>query len=435
MSAAFSDALQAGWAARLDPTGLPEWATPASLRRPVHSVYGGAQLFRSDVGAKLGELGRRSVAQFAAAQADWAKELGVTGDDSYIAALLGRVSDKLQREAVEDYRIDFEDGYGLRSSEEEDADARAAGEAVARGIAAGSLPPFLGIRLKPFSRDVVSRCSRTLGLFLAGVGDAAERLPEPFLITLPKVRTASEVSVLTDMLGAAERAFGLREGQLAIELMIETAACFAQTDEPSTLSAWVEAAGGRCKALHLGTYDYLSEHGVMASCQTVDHPLAVQAKLWMLSWQARTGSDIWISDGATTELPVAPHRDPKGAKLSDGQRLANEKAVRKAWALHARNLRHTLSLGLVQSWDLHPAQLPVRYLVLYDFFRRDLSTIGHRLRSFVAQAAHARRLGTTFDDAATARGLINHLVAAHNCGAVSADEVTDVCGMTLEPIL
>ncbi|MBK9761407.1 MAG: hypothetical protein IPO90_15935 [Flavobacteriales bacterium] len=60
-------------------------------------------------------------------------------------------------EALEDFRIDFEDGFGNRSWEEEDATAVQAALEVAKGMKAKSLPPFIGIRIKPFTGDLKER--------------------------------------------------------------------------------------------------------------------------------------------------------------------------------------------------------------------------------------------------------------------------------------
>ena len=60
-----------------------------------------------------------------------------------------RVIEKLRREPVEDFRIDFEDGYGIRPDAEEDATAIRAAAEVARAMQVPTLPPFFGIRIKP----------------------------------------------------------------------------------------------------------------------------------------------------------------------------------------------------------------------------------------------------------------------------------------------
>src|SRR5215831_8804206 len=79
-------------------------------RRPIHTVYGGAQLFRFDTAAKLGRAALQSMEQYAPDAGTFASALGLEGADSEV--LYSRVRDKLRREPVEDYRIDFEDGYG-----------------------------------------------------------------------------------------------------------------------------------------------------------------------------------------------------------------------------------------------------------------------------------------------------------------------------------
>ena len=55
--------------------------------------------------------------------------------------LLARVREKLGREPVEDLRIDFEDGYGSRPDDEEDADARRSADRSASAIGAGDAAP------------------------------------------------------------------------------------------------------------------------------------------------------------------------------------------------------------------------------------------------------------------------------------------------------
>ena len=78
-----------------------------------------------------------------------------------------KVVAKLAREPVEDLRIDFEDGYGLRPDAVEDDDAvRCAGSAAAVGDV-----PWVGIRFKSFER-LFERGVRTLDLFLTALGDA-----------------------------------------------------------------------------------------------------------------------------------------------------------------------------------------------------------------------------------------------------------------------
>jgi Domain of unknown function (DUF6986) len=104
-------------------------------------------------------------------------------------------------------------------------------------------------------------------------------------------------------------------------------------------------------------------------------------------------------------LPVGPYREPR----SDQERAANREAVFRAWARAADDIRRAYRDGIVQGWDLHPAQLPARYGALFATLREEIAPAAARLRKFLDQAAQATRLGAEFDDAATARGLLNGL--------------------------
>src|SRR5438132_10838569 len=92
-------------------------------RQPVHTVYGGAQLFKSDTPKKLGALALRALEQYAPDGATLAGAIGL--DAGQAETVYARVVEKLRREPVEDFRIDFEDGYGNRPDDEEDGHASA----------------------------------------------------------------------------------------------------------------------------------------------------------------------------------------------------------------------------------------------------------------------------------------------------------------------
>src|ERR1043166_6096005 len=102
-------------------------------RQPVHTVYGGAHLFKSDTTVKLGQLAVRSFETFAPDPSAFASALDLPS--KVAETVFARVGEKLAREAVEDFRIDFEDCYGTRSDAEEDGHTITAAEEVARGMA------------------------------------------------------------------------------------------------------------------------------------------------------------------------------------------------------------------------------------------------------------------------------------------------------------
>src|SRR5213596_1953290 len=120
----------------------------SNRRQAVHTVYGGAHLFKADSAQKLGAVALRSLQEYAPDAKNLAKALGTTGNEKLAQKVYDRVVEKLRREPIEDFRLDFEDGYGNRPDEEEDGHAQSSAAEVARGLAAGTLPPFIGIRIK-----------------------------------------------------------------------------------------------------------------------------------------------------------------------------------------------------------------------------------------------------------------------------------------------
>lgn len=393
-----------------------------SARQPIHTVYGGAQLYKAETTRRLGELALASFATFAATPAELALGVGFqskTGDDWLAQTVHQRVKAKLEREAVEDFRIDFEDGFGARPDAEEDETAiRAAGE-LARAMKEGLAPPFIGIRVKSFGEEWKLRGARTLELFidalLAATGGA---LPPNFVVTLPKVSIAEQPQTLVRLLELLEKRHRLEPGALRFELMIETTQAVLGPDGYCPMPALLKACEGRCVGAHLGIYDFTASCNITAAHQTMDHAMCDLAKAMMLLSFAGTG--VFLSDGATNVMPTTPHR---GKELTPRQVAENRAAVYGAWQLSHRHIRHSLIGGFYQGWDLHPAQLPVRYATCYAFFLEGLSSAAERLTNFIDKAAQATLVGDVFDDAATGQGLLNYFLRALNCGAI---DLTDI---------
>ena len=435
-----------------------------SLRRqPVHTVYGGAHLFKSDTTPRLGALARRALDAYAPNFAAFARALELPGsdelpdsvaDDSAVRDALGRdeagfkrehpgvwlahkvytrVVEKLQREPVEDFRIDFEDGYGNRPDAEEDGHAASAAAEVARGMEAGTLPPFIGIRIKPFTEELYARSSRTLDIFLSTLlADSGGRLPENFVVTLPKVTVPEQVGALADLFDLFERAAGLEAGSLKVELMVETTQSIINDRGVCALPLLVEAARGRCTGAHFGTYDYTASCQITAAHQHMTHPACDFARHAMQV--ALGGTGVWLSDGATNIMPVPAHRAPEGGSLTDEQQEENLRTVHRAWRLHYEHVQHSLVNAFYQGWDLHPAQLPTRYAAVYTFFLESLGPAAERLSNFVQKAARATLVGDVFDDAATGQGLLNYFLRATGCGAISEEEAVRLSGLTTEEL-
>ncbi|CAN5668989.1 aldolase/citrate lyase family protein [soil metagenome] len=430
-------------------------------RQPVHTVYGGAHLFKADSAQRLGALARRSLDQFAPDFLVFAKAIGLPGTldlpdsiedatnlsqrlednpdevlrenkPAWLAhAIYRRLSEKLRREPVEDFRIDFEDGYGNRPDAEEDGHAVAAATEVAEGTRNDTLPPFMGIRIKPFTEELRKRSFRTLDLFVSTLLDkTGGQFPENFVVTLPKITIPEQVSALVECFELLENETPLAPGSLKMEMMIETTQSIINSRGEINLPLLLAAARGRCVAAHFGTYDYTASCNITAAYQHMMHPACDFAKNMMQISFAGTG--VWLSDGATNIMPVAPHRFVEsGPPLNLEQIKENRAVVHRAWKLHYDHVQHSLENAFYQGWDLHPAQLPTRYAAVYAFFLQSLDAASERLRNFVEKAAKATLVGDVFDDAATGQGLLNYFLRAINCGALTEVEAVELSGLTI----
>jgi citrate lyase beta subunit len=397
-------------------------------RQPVHTVYGGAHLFKHDAMAKLGAVARRALDDYAPDAATLTHVLGLPGD--LAGRIRARVVDKLRREPVEDYRIDFEDGYGVRAWGEEDEHAAGAAREVAKALAEGALPPFFGIRIKALTEEVRERAVRTLDVFLSTLcAETKGTLPPHFVVTLPKVTTVEHVRALVEILAAFEAALALASGALKLEIVVETAQAFIDASGSIGLSHLLDAANGRCVAAHFGPYDYTASCDVTASHQRLDHPANAFARSLMKVAFAGTG--VSVCDGPTTLLPIAVHRPPQGGALSDAELEENRATVHRAWRLQFANVTRALVDGIYQGWDLHPAQIPIRYAAVYAFFLTGLDATAARLAHFLERAAQATRFGAHFDDAATGQGLLNYFVRAVGAGALSEADALAATGLSL----
>lgn len=342
-----------------------------SGRQPVHTVYVPADQVVPGLAARWGAA--------ALAAVDGVDLPAVTGLDP---AVMPRVLAKLAAEPVEDLRVDAEDGY---RGDDEDRDVVAAAYALADGA-----PVFLGIRAKSLEPATRRRGVRSLDLFLGALAEPAGEV----LVTLPKVTDVDQVEAMIGLLGALEDAHGI---PLGLELQVETPQAVLGPTGAATAAAMVHAAAGRCRGLHYGTYDYSASLGVAAAHQASDHPVADHAKAVMQVAVAGTGARA--VDGSSNWLPVGPDRDA-------------------AWRRHAGLVTRALRTGLYQGWDLHPAQLPTRYLATYAFFRGALPAALDRLATYRAGAG-----GAVLDEPATARALASVLVRALDCGAADPAEV------------
>ncbi|MET9860380.1 aldolase/citrate lyase family protein [Streptomyces smyrnaeus] len=374
-------------------------------RQPVHTVYVPADVVTPGTVREWGEAAGALLDAHAPDAATLAAVLGM--DEELAGPVHARLRDKLRREPVEDLRIDFEDGYGIRSDDEEDAAAARAAELIAAAFAEGAEGPApfcAGIRMKCMEAAVRDRGIRTLDLFLTGLLEAGG-LPDGLVLTLPKVTYPEQVTAMARLCEEFEKARGLDAGRIGFEIQIETTQSILGADGRATVARLIDAAEGRATSLHYGTFDYSASCGVSAAYQAMDHPAADHAKAVMQVAAAGTG--VRLSDGSTNIVPT-------------GDRAQ----VHDAWRLHHSLVRRSLARAYYQGWDMHPGHLPTRYAAVYAFYREGMRRAGERLAAYVGRAQ-----GDVMDEPATARALSGYLLRGLDCGALDSAEVAEVSGL------
>ena len=427
-------------------------------RQPVHTVYGGANLFKADTCVRMGDIALRNLQTYAPNFVELARVLQFAGHEhlpvleqdindltakldampaearqqepAWLAyTVYNKIVQKLKTEPVEDFRVDFEDGFGNRPDAEEDATAVQAAQEVAKGLAQGTLSPFIGIRIKPFTEDLKARGVRTLDIFLTTLlAETGGKLPANFVVMLPKVTIPEQMTTIVRLFELLEQANGLAPGTLQMETMVEATQIIMDEEGRNPLMRIIRASEGRCIAAHFGTYDYTASAGITAKYQTMAHPVCDFAH--HMTKVALGGTGIFLSDGATNVMPIGPHR---GDNLSFAQLRENQESVHNAWRQAYSHTTHSLINGFYQGWDLNPAQLPMRYAATYNFFLSSYEGAVHRLKTFVERAAISTLTGDIFDDAATGQGLLNFFLKALNCGAISKEDIV-ATGLTVEEI-
>jgi hypothetical protein len=136
--------------------------------------------------------------------------------------------------------------------------------------------------------------------------------------------------------------------------------------------------------------------------------------------------DVRVVDSVTTEIPAPPH---PGNELTAQQRNENRDTIQHAWKTHFDNILYSISNGFYQSWDLHPNQLVARFAAVNYFYLGGFEEQAKRLKNYAESAAQATLTGTAFDDAASARGVVNFFLRGLNCGALSNAEVETATGL------
>ena len=375
---------------------------PSGARQPVHTCYVPADDVDAGVLRRWADGALAALDEHAAEPRDLAEVLGL--DPALAERVHPRVRAKLADSAVEDLRIDFEDGYGRRDDEVEDADAERVAGVVAGWLAEGAQPATFGLRVKSFD-DVPlrERSVRTLDVFLTALLEQRGELPAGFVLTFPKVVDAEQVEVFAELLAELERRLGLAARSVRFEIQVETTQSVVDARGRIALPLFLEAGDGRVAGLHFGTYDYTASCGLTAANQHLAHPACDFARNVMQVSTAGTG--VFLSDGSTNVLPVGDQ-------------------VHHGWRTHYELVRRSLGNGFYQGWDLHPAQLVTRYAAVFAAFRDSAPAEARRLANYVSS-----RGGQVLDEPATARGLAASFVRALDNGATDAAEVRDMTGL------
>jgi citrate lyase beta subunit len=358
-----------------------------SGRFPIHTCYVPADAYTADTVEQWGAHARRVLDAYA----DHSSLPDVLGLAPHVfGEVLPRTRAALDRMPVQDLRIDFEDGYGRRGDDEEDMHVALAATALA---VTRQRVGWAGLRIRSMEAATRHRAVRILAGFL----DAYSGDPAGLIVTLPKVSHPDQVRAIDLVCSRLETAHGLPAGTLRLELQVELPAAVLAADGTAPAGALLDAANGRCDGLHFGTYDYSAALGIDPAEQRADHPAAEHAK--SVLQLAAAGRGVRVVDGSSNVLPV-------------------DDAVLTAWRIQARVVRRALSLGISQGWDLHPAQLPCRYLVTLGHLRAGAPEAIARLRAYRARAA-----GGFLDEPATEAALRGFLDRAVALGAIDPGEV------------
>ena len=188
-----------------------------------------------------------------------------------------------------------------------------------------TLPPFIGIRIKPLTKSCGRGVSHARYLVSTVAEQTEGKLPGNFVVTLPKITIPQQVSTLATLLERLEKHNSLAAGSLKFEMMIETTQSIINHNGEINLPLLLGAAEGRCVAAHFGTYDYTAGCNITAAHQHMMHPACDFAKNMMQVSFAGTG--IWLSDGATNIMPVAPHRFAEGGPQLTAEQIDENRQV------------------------------------------------------------------------------------------------------------
>lgn len=386
----------------------------------VHTVYGGAHLYKIDTVTKLQSKARESFTNLIPDEATLAKVFNIHAESHsktawLIQTVYQRIKHRLEGASIQDFRIDFEDGFGPRPPAEEDFYTQAAADALAKTVDQGLAPCRVGIRIKSMGHQTRQQALRTLTLFLGRfIGQCPLPLPNPFIVTLPKVELKTEPAVLNQVLTHLEAEFGLVHNSIKVELMVESPLALMDSSGRCPLPSFAEACKERLLGVHLGAYDLTAGMDVPGPFQALSHPACIYARTLMKA--AFGASGIELADGANHLIPIGEPSE-----------------VQSLWGRIYQHVRRGLSEGYYHGWDIHPAQIPPRYAALYTFFLDHQENATRRLKQLLETYTKASRVGVAFDDAASGTGLLNFFRKGFSCGAFTSEDLK-AAGLSVEDL-
>ena len=233
---------------------------------------------------------------------------------------------------------------------------------------AGELPPFIGIRVKPFTEELRERSIRTLDIFLTELAaKLARRIAESILHHAAEGQLGRRGRGARGLCSRLEPMLDLEPGALRIELMIETPQSIFNERGEANLLPLVSAARGRCVAAHFGPYDYTA---------SLEHRgAAAGGDASRVRFRAREYAGRARGDGRADRRRPGEHssRFRRTAPRKDGGAHGRARRGRIARPSTPRGSCTSIRPaqprnGFYQGWDLHPAQLPTRYAAVYSFF-------------------------------------------------------------------
>lgn len=397
-------------------------------RQPVHTLmYSASTSFNFRVKEEFGLKASNTLKEYAPNEKIFGEIFQLPTGLAKI--IYKKIQQKLRTNPVEDFRVDFEDGFGNRSDKEEDDTAKYIAREMAKGVRANTLPAYTGIRIKPFVKETVNRGLRTLDIFVTTlVKESKGKLPDNFVVMLPKVSIPEQVSTLIGCFEILEEKLDLPKGSLKMDLMVETTQAVMAADGTNPLYRIIQASKGRCITVHFGTYDYTASCSITANYQEMNHPACDFAHHMTKVALAHTG--IWLSDGGTNVMPIGHHT---GKNLTYEQMTENRAVVHGAWKKGYAHIRHSLWHGFYQGWDLNPEQLIMRYAAVFAFFLESYEPAVQRIKSFIEKAGQANLSGDIFEDAATGKGLLTYFSRGYDSGALTEEDISKT-GLTLEEI-